>query len=101
MSKKKKYEEEFDDDVPIMVTYAEEVTCPAICRGEVMLCKRLSPVEVAVYAMWKAIEENSHKAVFRNRVNVETVAEYLRLPVSTVDTAVANLNRVIKEINSK
>lgn len=100
---KKKYQAEvfeiadLDTCIPIL---GETSLNSAICAGELLFCKKLSPVDIAVYAVWDGIEENWQKEAFKDGVSCERVAEFLRLPVSTVKAAVKNINRCIEELNS-
>lgn len=100
---KKKYQEEvfeiadLDTCIPIL---GETSLNSAICDGELLFCKKLSPVEIAVYAVWSGIEANCQKKAFKDGVSCERVAEFLRLPVPIVKAAVQNINRCIEELNS-
>lgn len=100
---KRKIEEEvFDlaDLEPVIPILGETSINPAVCYGELLFCKKLSPVEIAVYAVWDGIEENWQKEAFKDGPSCERVAEFLRLPVSSVKAAVKNINRCIEELNS-
>lgn len=98
-----KYDEEFwglaDLDVSIPIL-GETTLNPALCYGELLFCKKLSPLDIAVYAVWDGIEENWQKEALKDGPSCERVAEFLRIPVSSVKTAMKNINRCIKELNA-